>query len=46
MNMEQRVLYMDEIQKQEGLIAYAEQQQDWKELKRLREQFRKLMEEM
>ncbi len=46
MNMEQMGLYMDEIQKQEVLIAYAEQRQDWKELERLKEQLSKLMEEV
>ena len=29
-----------------GLIAYAEEQKDWEELERLKDQLRKLMEKM
>ena len=36
----------DENGRLEGLIAYAEEQQDWEELERLKEQLRKLMEKM
>lgn len=46
MAMPQRDNYIEQIRRLEGLIAYAEQQQDWEELERLKEQLRKLMEKM
>ena len=46
MAMPQRDNYIEQIRRLEGLIAYAEEQQDWEELERLKEQLRKLMEEM
>ena len=44
--MPQRDNYIEQIRRLEGLIAYAEEQQDWEELERLKEQLRKLMERM
>ena len=44
MAMPQRDNYIEQIRRLEGLIAYAEEQQDWEELERLKEQLRKLME--
>ena len=46
MAMPQRDNYIEQIRRLEGLIAYAEEHQDWEELERLREQLRKLMEKM
>ena len=46
MAMPQRDNYIEQIRRLEGLIAYAEEQQDWEELEWLKEQLRKLMEEM
>ena len=46
MAMPQRDNYIEQIRRLEGLIANAEEQQDWEELERLREQLRKLMEKM
>ncbi len=46
MAMQQRDNYIEQIRRLEGLIAYAEEQQDWEELERLKEQLRKLMEKM
>ena len=46
MALPQRDNYIDQIQRLEGLIAYAEQQQDWEELKRLKERLKKLLERM
>jgi len=46
MAMPQRDNYIEQIRRLEGLIAYAEEQQDWEELERLKEQLRKLMERM
>ena len=46
MAMPQRDKYIEQIRRLEGLIAYAEEQQDWEELERLKEQLRKLMEKM
>ena len=46
MAMPQRDNYSEQIRRLEGLIAYAEEQQDWEELERLKEQLRKLMEKM
>ena len=38
--------YIEQIQRLEGLMAYAEQLQDWDELDRLKEQLKKLLEKM
>ncbi len=46
MAMPQRDNYIEQIRRLEGLIAYAEEQQDWEELERLKEQLRKLMGKM
>jgi len=46
MAMPQRDNYIEQIRRLEGLIAHAEEQQDWEELERLKEQLRKLMEKM
>jgi len=46
MAMPQRDNYIEQIRRLEGLIAYAEERQDWEELERLKEQLRKLMEKM
>ena len=46
MAMPQRDNYIEQIRRLEGLIAYAEEQQDREELERLKEQLRKLMERM
>ena len=46
MAMPQRDNYIEQIRRLEGLIAYAEEQQDWEELERLKEHLRKLMEKM
>ena len=46
MAMPQRDNYIEQIRRLEGLIPYAEEQQDWEELERLKEQLRKLMEKM
>ncbi len=46
MAMPQRDNYIEQIRRLEGLIAYAEEQQDWEDLERLKEQLRKLMEKM
>ncbi len=46
MAMPQRDNYIEQIHRLEGLIAYAEEQKDWEELERLKDQLRKLMEKM
>ena len=46
MAMPQRDNYIEQIRRLEGLIAYAEEQQDWEEQERLKEQLRKLMGKM
>ena len=46
MAMPQRDNYIEQIRRLEGLIAYAEEQQDWEELERLKEQLRQLTEQM
>ena len=46
MAMPQRDNYIEQIRRLGGLIAYAEEQQDWEELERLKEQLRKLMGKM
>ncbi len=46
MAMPQGDNYIEQIHRLEGLIAYAEEQKDWEELERLKDQLRKLMERM
>ena len=46
MAMPQRDNYIEQIRRLEGLIAYAEQQQDWEELERRKGQLSKLREKM
>ena len=46
MALPQRDNYIDQIQRLEGLMAYAEQQQDWGELERLKERLKKLLDKM
>ncbi len=46
MAMPQRDNYIEQIRRLEGLIAYAEEQKDWEELERLKEQLRLLTERM
>jgi hypothetical protein len=46
MALPQRDNYIDQIQRLEGLMAYAEQQQDWDELERLKERLKKLLDKM
>ena len=46
MALPQRDNYVDQIQRLEGLMAYAEQQQDWDELERLKERLKKLLDRM
>ena len=46
MAMPQRDNYIEQIRRLEGLIAYAEEQQDWEELELLKELLRRLMEKM
>ena len=36
--------YIEQIQRLEGLMAYAEQHQDWDELDRLKEEMSKLID--
>ena len=36
--------YIEQIRLLEGLIAYAEQHEDWEELERLKDRLRKLVE--
>ena len=44
MALPQRDNYIDQIQRLEGLMAYAEAHQDWDEVERLKEQLRRLLE--
>ena len=44
MAMPQRDNYIEQIRRLEGLIAYAEQQQDWDELERLKAELKRLVE--
>ena len=46
MAMPQRDNYIEQIHRLEGLIAFAEEQKDWDEVERLKEQLRKLLELM
>ena len=44
MAMPQRDNNIEQIRRLEGLIAYAEQQQDWDELERLKAELKRLVE--
>ena len=44
MAMPQRDDSIEQTHRLEGLMAYAEQQQDWEELERLKEKLKKLLE--
>ena len=46
MAMPQRDNNIEQIHRLEGLIAYAEEQKDWDEVERLKEQFSRLLERM
>lgn len=46
MALPQRDNYIDQIQRLEGLMAYAEAHQDWDELERLKERLEKLLDRM
>ena len=46
MALPQRDNYIDQIQRLEGLMAYAEAHQDWEELERLKERLKKLLDRM
>lgn len=46
MAMPQQDDYIEQINRLEGLMAYAEEQQDWEELERLKERLRRLVEKM
>ena len=46
MALPQRDNYIDQIQRLEGLMAYAEARQDWEELERLKERLKKLLDKM
>jgi hypothetical protein len=46
MAMPQHDDYIEQIHRLEGLMAYAEQQQDWDELERLKERLKKLLDRM
>ena len=46
MAMPQRDNYIEQIHRLEGLIAFAEEQKDWDEVERLKEQLRRLLERM
>ena len=46
MALPQRDNYIDQIQRLEGLMAYAEAHQDWDELERLKERLKKLLDRM
>ena len=46
MAMPQRDNFIEQIHRLEGLIAIAEQQEDWAELERLKERLRALIDQM
>lgn len=46
MAMPQQDDYIEQIHRLEGLMAYAEQQNDWDELKRLKARLKRLLEQM
>lgn len=46
MALPQRDNYIEQIQRLEGLMAYAERQQDWDELERLKERLNRLLDKV
>jgi len=46
MALPQRDNYIEQIQRLEGLMAYAEAHQDWVELEWLKERLKKLLDKM
>ena len=46
MAMPQQDDYIEQIHRLEGLMAYAEQQNDWDELERLKTRLKRLLEQM
>jgi hypothetical protein len=44
MAMPQQDDYIEQIHRLEGLMAYAEERQDWDKLERLKERLRRLLE--
>ena len=46
MAMPQQDDYIEQIHRLEGLMAHAEQQNDWDELERLKERLKKLLDKM
>ena len=46
MAMPQQDDYIEQIHRLEGLMAYAEQQEDWDELERLKTRLKRLLEQM
>ena len=46
MALPQRDNYIEQIQRLEGLMAYAEEHQDWEELERLKDRLKKLLDRM
>ena len=46
MALPQRDNYVEQIQRLEGLMAYAEAHGDWDELERLKERLRRLVEKV
>ena len=46
MAMPQQDNYIQQIHRLEGLMAYAEQQEDWDELERLKTRLKRLLEQM
>lgn len=46
MAMPQQDDYIEQIHRLEGLMAYAEQQNDWDELERLKARLKRLLEQM
>ena len=46
MALPQRDNYIDQIQRLEGLMAYAEAHREWNELERLKERLKNLLDKM
>ncbi len=46
MAMPQQDDYIEQIQRLEGLMAYAEEHQDWDELERIKERLKKLLDKL
>lgn len=46
MALPQRDNYLDQIQRLEGLMAFAEEHEEWEELERLKERLKKLLDRM